>query len=230
MPNAVEDAKRRAAERAIEYIRSETTVGLGTGSTMRYAVEELGRRLASGTLHTVSGVSTSNETTALATRCNIPIVSLERGCTLALAIDGADEVDSALNLIKGRGGALLREKIVAASSSLFVIVVDESKMVETLGSLAPIPIEVIPFALPLVLDRVSELGGHAHERKGTDAESFRTDEGNAIIDYASGPLDDPARLGQTLHNIPGVVGHGLFLGMAHRAVIAGEHDIRIVQA
>jgi len=230
MSHAVEDAKRRAAERAVDFVRSETAIGLGTGSTMRYALEELGRRLSAGTLHSVVGVPTSSQTAQLATRCGVPIIGLERGRVLALAIDGADEIDRALNLIKGRGGALLREKIVAACAAELVIVADESKLVETLGSTAPLPIEVIPFALPLVLDRLSTLPGRAEERHGPDARSFRTDEGNAIIDYASGPIRDPATLDRTLLAIPGVVDHGLFLHMARRAVIARPHDISILQA
>lgn len=230
MTDAAEDAKRRAAVRAVDYVRSSTTIGLGTGSTMRYALEEIGRRLSAGLLHAVTGVPTSNQTAALAARCGIPTLGLQRGLVLALAIDGADEIDPALNLVKGRGGALLREKIVATAAVELVIVADESKLVDTLGTKAAIPIEVIPFALPLVLDRVSALSGRAEERLDSDARPFRTDEGNAIIDYASGPIRDPAALDRALLAMPGVVDHGLFLGMAHRAVIAGRQDVFVLQS
>ncbi len=229
MSHSVEDAKRRAAERAVDYVRNDTVIGLGTGSTMRHALEELGRRLERGSLHAVAGVPTSKETATLAQHLRVPLVSLDRGRTLDLAIDGADEIDPDLNLIKGRGGALLREKIVAASAAELIIVADGSKMVPTLGSVSPLPIEVVSFALPLVLDRLADLPGRAQQRHAPDGGAFLTDEGNCIVDFAPGPIDDPAALDSTLLAIPGVVDHGLFLGMATRAIIAKDQEIVVLE-
>lgn len=229
MSDSAEDAKRRAAERAVDYVRSDSVIGLGTGSTMRYALEELGRRLERGQLHSVAGVPTSEDTATRARRLNIPLVSPERGRALDLAIDGADEIDPDLNLIKGRGGALLREKIVAASAAEVVIVADGSKLVSRLGSISPLPIEVVPFALPLVLDRLAPLPGRAEPRVAWGGQPFLTDERNLIVDYASGPIDDPATLDRTLLAIPGVVDHGLFLGLTTRAIVARGDDIVLLE-
>lgn len=229
MSHAVEDAKRLAAERALDFVSNDSIVGLGTGSTMRYALEDLGRRLADGRLRGVRGVPTSEQTATIARRLGIPLAPLERGVVLSLAIDGADEIDPSLDLIKGLGGALLREKIVAAAAAELVIVADGSKLVPRLGSLAAVPIEVVPFAIPLVLDRLDAWPGHADERRTSDGRAFRTDEGHAILDYRPGPIADPAALDRALLAIPGVVDHGLFLGMATRAIVADATGVTVLE-
>lgn len=227
--NETELLKQRAAQRAVSYVRSNSAIGLGTGSTMRYALEELGKLLAEGSLHNVVGVPTSERTAELARQLNIPIFSLAEYPELDLAIDGADEIDPHLDLIKGLGGALLREKIIAAAARELIIIADASKPVPQLGSRAPLPVEVIPLALPVVLRRLHTLGGEGVLRVTADGQPFRTDEGNYIIDYACGPIANPAALDVTLLCIPGVVDHGLFLGMAQRAIVADNQTIRVMQ-
>ncbi len=228
MSDTIERLKQYAAQRAVDYVNSGSALGLGTGSTMRYALEELAQRLADGRLHSIVGVPTSEQTAQLAQRLNIPLTSLAEHAELDLAIDGADEIDPELNLIKGLGGALLREKIVESAARKLIIIADSSKLVAQLGSRVPLPVEVIPFATPLVLRRLSMLGGNAVLRCTPDGLPFVTDEDNYILDYHSGPILDPAELDRTLLSIPGVVEHGLFLGMAHMALVADGNDIHIL--
>ncbi len=227
--NDTERLKQRAAQRAVGYVRSNSAIGLGTGSTMRYALEELGKLLAEGSLHNVVGVPTSERTAQLARQLDIPIFSLAEYPELDLAIDGADEIDPHLDLIKGLGGALLREKIIAAAARELIIIADASKPVPQLGSRAPLPVEVIPLALPVVMRRLHTLGGEGVLRVTADGQPFHTDEGNYIIDYACGPIANPAALDVTLLCIPGVVDHGLFLGMAQRAIVADNQTIRVME-
>lgn len=228
MSDTIEQRKQRAAQRAVDHVNSGSVLGLGTGSTMRYALEELARRLADGRLHSIVGIPTSEQTAQLAQRLDIPLTSLADHPELDLAIDGADEIDPQLNLIKGLGGALLREKIVESAARSLIIIADSSKMVSQLGSRAPLPVEVIPFATPVVLRRLTLLGGNAVLRCTADGLPFVTDEDNYILDYHCGPIPDPAWLDRTLLSIPGVVEHGLFLGMADIALIADEDDIRVL--
>lgn len=223
-----EQLKRSVAIGAAEYVQSGTVLGLGSGTTMHYVLEELGRRLAAGEVQSIIGVPTSELTAEIARRVGIPLTTLAEHPVLDLAIDGADEIDPCLNLTKGRGGALLREKIVAASARELLIVADTTKLVAQLGSRVPLPIEVIPFAQPLVVRRLYRLGG-CPEVRIVAGRPFRTDEGNHIIDYACGPIADPFTLAFALFSIPGVVDHGLFLGMAQRALIAGETGLRVVE-
>ncbi len=225
----IESLKRQAAVRAMDYVTSQSCIGLGSGTTMRYALEELGQRLATGRLHSVVGVPSSEQTKQLAQEYAIPLASLEECPELDVAIDGADEIDPHLNLIKGRGGALLREKIVAASARRFIIIADDTKIVTQLGSRVALPVEVIPFAMPLVLRQLAKMGGTASIRQATNGQPFWTDEGNHIVDYACGPIHDPAALAAALHRIPGIVEHGLFLGMAQRAIIANREGIRLLE-
>ncbi|MFP4435788.1 MAG: ribose-5-phosphate isomerase RpiA [Chloroflexaceae bacterium] len=225
----IEQFKHRAALHAMSYVRSQSAIGLGTGSTVKYVLDELGRRLADGRLHSIVGVPTSDQTTQLARRLRIPLTSPEEQPELDLAIDGADEIDPNMNLIKGLGGALLREKIVAAAANLLIIVADSSKMVPQLGSRNPLPIEVIPFAAPLVLRRLADLPGKATIRYIANQQPFITDEGNYIIDYASGPIDDLEYLDTTLLRIPGVVEHGLFLNMTRCAAVADSQTVKIIE-
>ena len=196
---------------------------------MRYVLEALGRRLRDGSLGPIVGVPTSERTAQLSTELGIPLATLDEQPRLDIAIDGADEIDPALDLIKGLGGALLREKIVAAAASEFLVVADSTKLVPALGTQAPLPIEIIPFARATVVRRLADLPGTFVLRVSDAGGPFVTDEGNWILDYHSGAIKDPAALENFLNQIPGIVEHGLFLGMARRAVVAGPDGVRIIE-
>ena len=217
----VESHKRAAAERAVELVRPGMIVGLGTGSTARYFIDGLGRSVRAGL--NVRAVVTSDESRRLAEAANIPITDRIDG-GLDLAVDGADEIDAAVNCIKGRGGALLREKIVAHASRRFVLVADESKLVGRLGR-GPVPIEILPFLWEATSRSVESLGGRP-ELRLVAAEPYRTDNGNLVLDTSFGVVD--AGLGLALKGIPGVIEHGLFFGMAKAAIIGSAAGIRVM--
>src|SRR5262245_59024351 len=183
--------KQQAAERALEHVQSGMALGLGTGSTAKHVLRGLAARLHDGRVHNIVGVPTSEGTAALARELGIPLVTLAERPQLDLAIDGADEIDPAPDLIKGLGGALLREKIVAASAARFIVVGDESKLVPRLGARAPVPVEVIAFGLPLCERRLAALGCVPTLRHASDGAPFRTDEGNLILDCRFEAIDDP---------------------------------------
>jgi ribose 5-phosphate isomerase A len=212
------DLKRIAGEAAAERVTSGQVLGLGTGSTVRFFLEALARRVRAGKVEGIVGVPTSNDTEDKARALDLPVASLDEHPELDLCVDGADEVDPELNLIKGLGGALLREKIVAAASARFLVIVDESKRVTRLGEKAPVPVEVLPFGWKPTARAIGRLGGRAELRikRGTPVV---TDQGNLILDCAFGPLDDPRALARELDALPGALGHGLFLGMAHEVVV-----------
>jgi ribose 5-phosphate isomerase A len=216
-----EALKQAAAIRAADFIASGMSLGLGTGSTIRYLLEELAARLRSGALKEVRGVPTSEETRRRATELGIPLVTLDESSSLDLTIDGADEVDPELRLIKGLGGALLREKIVAAASHRLVIIVDGSKIVQRLGTRSPLPVEVDPFGAPIQPAFLRALGADPVLRRGDDGAPRCTDGGNLIFDcrFPDG-IADPESLESTLNNRPGVLENGLFLGMADHVVVA----------
>lgn len=216
-----EDLKRAVAEAAARRVESGMKLGLGTGSTAALFVEALSARVKSGEVADVVGVPTSERTAAQATRLGIPVASLDELRHLDLGVDGADEVDPALDLIKGLGGALLREKIVAAACGRFVVIVDEGKLVERLGRRCPVPVEVLPFAWRTTARAIEGLGGQPALRE-QDGASYRTDQGNHILDCRF-EIEDARALGRDLEAIPGVLGHGLFLGMASE-VIVGRLD------
>ncbi len=217
----VEAHKQAAAERALELVRPGMVVGLGTGSTARYFIEGLGRMVARGT--DVRAVVTSTDSRHRANECGIPLLDrLEQ--PLDLTVDGADEIDSAVNCIKGRGGALLREKIVAHASRRFVLIADESKVVDRLGR-GPVPVEILPFLWERTSQSVADLGGEPALRLGHDG-PYRTDNGNLILDAAFRTVD--AALDAHLHAIPGVLEHGIFLNVAQAAIIAGPSGVRIL--
>lgn len=220
--------KRQAAERAVEAIRSGMVVGLGTGSTAVFVVRRLGALLAAGQLQRVVGIPTSEATAREAERCGVPLGSLDDYPSLDVAIDGADEIDPHLNLIKGLGGALLREKIVAAAARRLIIVADESKRVSQLGARAPVPVEVIPFARRPVADYLASLGARVVARQ-RDGRPFITDEGNVILDCHFAGLADPPAMARLIRAQPGVVEHGLFLGMATEAVVAGAQGVVVLE-
>jgi ribose 5-phosphate isomerase A len=228
----MDELKRQAAARALEHVRDGMKLGLGTGSTAKHFVELLGERVRAGL--DVIGVPTSEATLADAARCGIPLTTLDDIDRLDLTVDGADEIDPSLNLIKGAGGALLREKIVAAASDRMIVIADDSKWVEVLGRF-PLPIEVVPFGLAATRRAIGEAiaqsgnSGQMVLRKGRDGHVFVTDGGHWIIDAHLGRIADAGRLAGLLTSIPGVVEHGLFIGLASMAILAGSRGIRVVE-
>lgn len=225
-----EALKRAAAERAAEWIRDGMTLGLGTGSTVRHLLDVIAEHRSAGAWGKVVGVPTSEDT---ATRCRalgIPLATLAERTRMDLTIDGADEVDPALRLIKGLGGALLREKVVAAVSDTLVIVADDSKRVQRLGTRSPLPVEVDRFGAAVQPDYLRSLGAEPTLRMGADGQPFVTDGGNHVYDcrFPNG-IEDPERLEVLLNNRPGVLENGLFLGMAKAVVIAGRDGVEVVR-
>lgn len=212
-------AKRRAAEEAALLVQSGMVVGLGTGSTAAFAVEAIGRRLAAGDLADIRAVPTSTRTLTQADGLGIPLTSLNEVPRLDLTIDGADEVDAQGDMIKGGGGALLWEKMVAAQSDRYVIVVDEGKVVERLGRF-PLPVEVVPFGWRTHLTAIEALGATPKVRLGDGGKPFKTDEGHFIIDCRfDGEIRDPEAVHHTLKRRPGVVETGLFLGFGPTVIV-----------
>jgi ribose 5-phosphate isomerase A len=221
------EQKRRAAAAAAAQVSDGQRIGLGSGTTARLFVEALAERLSAGELADVRGVPTSIETERLASSLGVPLTTLEVEPELDLAVDGADEVDPNLDLIKGRGGALLREKIVAGASRRFVVIVDESKLVERLGTWTPVPIEVLPFGWRVVAERVEAMGGRVSLReRGRDAAT--TDQGNFILDCALGEIADPPGLAAKLAGIPGVLGHGLFVSMVDEVIVGTGRGVEVL--
>ncbi len=220
-PADVEAQKQAAAERALELVKPGTIIGLGTGSTARYFIEALARKVRNGLK--IQAVVTSVESRTQAETGGIPITERVDG-SLDLAVDGADEIDPAVNCVKGRGGALLREKIVAHASRRFVLIADESKLVGRLGR-GPVPIEVLPFLWEATSRSIESLGGRPELRMAA-GQPFKTDNGNLVLDTSFGAVD--AALGVALHAIPGVLEHGLFFGMARAAIVGSATGIRIL--
>lgn len=225
--------KKMAAERALGFIESGMKLGLGTGSTAAAFVELLGQRVAAGL--DVIGVPTSEATRRQAEALGIRLTTLDEEPYLDLTIDGADELDEQLRLIKGGGGALLREKIVATASDRMLVIADASKRVQVLGKF-PLPIEVIPFGLKSTLGMIEMLAddigcsGALKVRKLANGELFRTDSGNLIVDAHLGAIEDPEGLDQVLKMVPGVVENGLFIGLADAAVIASADGVEVIEA
>jgi len=228
----MDELKRQAAARALEEVRDGMRLGLGTGSTAKHFVELLGEKVRTGMK--VIGVPTSEATGADAMRCGIALTTLDDIDRLDLTVDGADEIDPSLNLIKGGGGALLREKIVAAASDRMIVIADESKWVDVLGRF-PLPVEVVPFGVAATRRAIAEafakcgVSGQMVVRNGEDGHAFVTDGGHWIIDAHLGRISDAPRLADLLSAIPGVVEHGLFIGLASTAVLAGGQGIRVIE-
>ncbi len=218
--------KKQAGERAAASIASGMVVGLGTGSTAIFATRRLGELLASGALSDVVGFPTSRATADEARRLSIPLLSEDLPRAIDLTIDGADEVDPALNLIKGGGGALFREKIVAQASRRVVIVVDESKLSAALGTNHPLPVEVARFGWQSQQRFLESLGGKPVVRTATGGKPYETDQGNWILDCAFGPIADPVSLAVQLAARAGIIEHGLFCGIVSQVIVAGESGIR----
>lgn len=227
------DWKRQAAEKALEFVEPGMKLGLGTGSTAAKFIDLLGARVRDGL--DIIGVPTSEATRVQASGLGIRLTTLDDDPLLDLTIDGADEIDGAVRLIKGGGGALLREKIVACASERMIVIADSSKLVRVLGAY-PLPVEVVRFGLGATRNMVERLAsdagctGHIRLRTGLDGQPFVTDGGNYIFDCAFGRIDDPEALDEALKLVPGVVEHGLFLGLADVAIIAGPNGIEILES
>jgi ribose 5-phosphate isomerase A len=228
-----DDWKRQAAEQALSYVEDGMKLGLGTGSTAAKFVDLLGAKVKAGLK--VVCVPTSEATRAQAAALGIPLATLDQQPVLDMTVDGADEIDEELRLIKGGGGALLREKIVAVASERLVIIADSTKRVEVLGRF-PLPVEVVPFGLTATKQMIIQLAGDSgcegevKLRTGADGSTFVTDNGNHILDCSFGAIDDPEALDDALKLIPGVVESGLFLGIADVGIIAGPMGVEVLSA
>jgi ribose 5-phosphate isomerase A len=224
-----DELKRQAAERAVELVEDGMVLGLGTGSTARFALEALARRRQRGELGDIVGIPTSVATQQAAERLGVPLTTLEDHPGIDLTLDGADEVDPSLDLIKGLGGALLWEKIVASASGRLVILVDETKLVDRLGQKAPLPVEVVPFGWTTHVDAVRALGGEPTLRSH-NGQPFRTDGGHYILDcrFPDG-IADPQAVEDGLRARVGVVETGLFLGLATTVVVGTEDGPRLME-
>ena len=214
--------KQEVARAGLGFIESGQVVGLGSGSTAAYFIQFLGERVRAGLR--IRGIPTSIRAQQLAERHGIPLTSLDQVGNIDVDIDGADEFDAQLRLIKGGGGALLREKIVASASQKFVVLTDSSKQVSVLGKF-PLPIEVIPFAETLLTQRISALGSTVSLRRAKDGSPYKTDEGHHILDCHFGTIPDPDALARALSAMPGVVEHGLFINMANVVLLAKDNQI-----
>ncbi len=228
----IEAQKRQAAARALEWVKPGMRLGLGTGSTARHFVDLLGKRVRGGL--NVVGVPTSEATRAQAESLNIPLTTLDETPSLDLTIDGADEISLDLTLIKGGGGALLREKIVASASTAMIVIADDTKLVSTLGAFA-LPIEVMPFGLAATQRsietaiRSAGASGPLALRRDKNGHVFVTDGGHWIVDAPLGRIPSPKALADALSAVPGVVEHGLFIGMAQAAILAGSAGVRVIE-
>jgi ribose 5-phosphate isomerase A len=214
--------KQVAAQASLKFIEDGQVVGLGTGSTAAYFIQFLGDRVKTGLK--VRGIPTSVQSQKLAEECGIPLTTLDQVDHIDVDVDGADEFDPQLRLIKGGGGALLREKIIASVSRKFVVVADASKQVDVLGRF-PLPVEVIPFAESLLTRKISALGATVALRKAADGTPYKTDEGHHILDCHFGQIADPSALAHTLSGMPGVVEHGLFINMASAVLLAKGSEV-----
>jgi len=225
----IEEAKKRAASEAIKHVKDGFTVGLGSGSTAAYAIQEIGDIIQIKGWQ-VSGVPTSHQAFLLAVECGIPLTTLNEHPQLDLSIDGADQIDNRLNIIKGMGGALTREKIVASASKQNIIIADETKLVKKLGSDCPVPVEVLPFAVPTVILKIKKLRGKPVLReRGEKVGPVVTDNGNFIVDAHFGPIKSPSELNSQLKMTPGVVETGLFIDMAHIVYIGRPNSVKKLQ-
>jgi ribose 5-phosphate isomerase A len=221
--------KQAAAERGASLVQSGMVVGLGSGTTSTLMVQAIGRKLREGTLRDIVGVPSSSAIAAVARESGVPLATLDERPALDLNLDGADEVDPALDLIKGLGGALLWEKIVATAAREVVILVDDSKLVSRLGTKAPLPVEVVPFGWKCHLAFIASLGGAPTLRSEPDGKPFVTDEGNFILHCRfEGGIADPVGLEAKLLGRAGIVGTGLFLGVAHRVIVGKPDGVEVL--
>ncbi len=222
-----EELKKDAGIRAVDHLYSGMLVGLGTGSTSEFAIKELSKRVEKGQLTRISCVPSSKRTEKLAKTLGLKLVKLKSGQKIDINIDGADEIDPNFDLIKGGGGALLREKVLAQNSKKNIIIVDESKLSEYLGTKFALPIEVIEFALEVEKNYLESLGGKTRLRLAKDGSPFLTDQQNLIIDWDCGEITDPVGLAEKLSNRAGIVEHGLFIETADYVIISFSQEARL---
>lgn len=221
-----EELKKAAGIKAVDFVRAGMLVGLGTGSTAEFAIEEISKRVRDGRLSDISCVPSSERTKNFAEAMDLDLVELDSARKIDVTIDGADEIDSDFNLIKGGGGALLREKILAQNSKRNIIVADESKLSRRLGERFPVPVEVLQFALGAEKGYLESLGGEVHLRLARDGSPFLTDQGNLIVDWGFGEMDDPYFFADRLSARAGIVEHGLFIGTANDIIVAFSQEVK----
>jgi ribose 5-phosphate isomerase A len=221
-----EEMKKQAAEKAVQYIEDGMVIGLGTGSTVEFAIKKIGEMVKEGLK--IEGIPTSLKTKRLATELKIPLIELDDHTEIDITFDGADEVDSNLNLIKGGGGALTREKIIAYHSKKVIIIVDETKIVKGLGCDSFLPVEVTKFGWSATKKVLEGLGCTAELRKIMD-EAFITDNQNYIIDCDFGKITDPEALEKEINNIPGVLDNGLFIGLADQVIVGSKQGMMTLE-
>ena len=220
-----DEAKRRAALEAVKHVKDSFVVGLGSGSTAAFAIQELGQLVKQKGMH-IMGVPSSSQSYQLAVACNVPLTTLDEHPVLDLTIDGADEIDNNLDMIKGGGGALMREKIVASASKKVIIVADDAKLVDKLGSTFRVPVEVLPFGLATAISRIKELGGNPVLREGKGKVGpIVTDNCNYIVDVDFGAITDAKLLDEKLKLIPGVIESGLFIGLVDLVYLGKSNGI-----
>ena len=222
--------KQEAAEFAAQFVESGMIVGLGTGSTAIFATRKIGALLREGTLKYISGFATSRATQEEARQLGIPLIDVSLPLKIDVTIDGADEVDPQFNLIKGGGGALFHEKVVAQATDREIIVVDDSKLSNCLGTLRVLPVEVSPFGWRSQLRYLESLGARPVRRKNSDGSQYVTDSGNLILDCDFGPIADPVDLAAKLGARAGIIEHGLFIGITSDLIVAGTSGVRHVKA
>ncbi|MBK8944032.1 MAG: ribose-5-phosphate isomerase RpiA [Ignavibacteriae bacterium] len=225
----IEQFKKLAAEKAVEEIQSGMVIGLGSGSTFYYAIQKIGQLIKSGELENIVGISSSDKTSKLANEFGIPLTTFHEKQEIDVTIDGADEVDKYLNLIKGGGAAHLREKVIAQASKKLIIVVDETKLSEKLGTNWAVPVEVLQFAYPLEMKFLESINGKPKLRKFENGSPLVTDEGNFILDTNFGIIQNPFELAEKLENRAGIIEHGLFLKLTSKVIVAGKNGIKILE-
>ncbi len=221
-----EELKKAAALRAVDFVRAGMLVGLGTGSTAEFAIEELSKRVADGRLSEICCIPSSRRTRDFAESLGLDLVELDMERMIDVTIDGADEIDSDFNLIKGGGGALLREKVLAQNSRRNIIVADESKLSQRLGTRFPVPVEVLRFALEAEKTYLETLGGETELRVTQDGSPFLTDQNNLIVDWSCGEIEDASCFANRLSERAGIIEHGLFVGTATDIVIGFARGIK----
>lgn len=224
--DSMERLKQQAAYEAVKQVTSGMVVGLGTGSTAKHAVIRIGELIRSGELKEIVGIPSSVQTEDLAREAGVPLTTFDDHPRIDLTIDGADEVEPGLNLIKGGGGALLREKILAQSSRRNIIIVDESKLSAQLGTHWSLPVEVIPLARRIEEDYLESLGASPVLRTDAQGAPVYTDQNNLVFDAAFGPIADPEDLAAKLNDRSGIMAQGLFIGLAHEVIVAGADGLR----
>ncbi|MFZ1291079.1 MAG: ribose-5-phosphate isomerase RpiA [Melioribacteraceae bacterium] len=224
-----EEFKKLAAEKAVEEIQSGMLIGLGSGSTFYYALQKISKLIKTGELQNIVAIPSSKNTEKIARDLNIPLITFKEKQEIDITIDGADEVDKYLNLIKGGGAAHLREKVIAQASKRLIIIVDESKLSEKLGTNWAVPVEVLQFAYPLEKKFLESINGKPVLRIYQSGEPVITDEGNFILDTNFGVIQNPFELAEKLENRAGIIEHGIFLKLTSKVIVAGKNGIKILE-